>query len=369
MFMLQMDGNFGAPVRKPAPKPASKPAPVIKRAAAAPKPAPKPAAKSKPTPDAGVTKLQHTLNSLAQRTGDSALSLKVDGLIGPKTAAATNRAFVKYGAAVGAPPEVRTGRLTPANVLATAGDLAFFVEKMVDKSLPKASPAQKKAVEQKQAAVKKKAAATRSDAIIALQRAVRTLGVIVEDGALALTIDGLIGPKTTAATNRALSRYVQDAPPLLATGSLSQDAVVSAAAAITELVIAEAKRRQATPASQRKKPVTSKSKSQAPDALPRITIPAPYSTAPEPAEVPEPSQAPPVTIPQPYVPPPAPAASPTPAPVVPDQVLPPGERDITTAPKPAPEVKPFPWPWVIAGGAGVIGLVAVTVLIARKKKR
>jgi hypothetical protein len=85
-----------------------------------------------------------------------------------------------------------------------------------------------------------------SQPIVDLQTALVALGKGIGDNILSkIVIDGLIGPKTTAATNRALTVHLGagQAPANLRTGSLSQAIVVSQAEAIAGLIETEVKRR------------------------------------------------------------------------------------------------------------------------------
>jgi hypothetical protein len=85
-----------------------------------------------------------------------------------------------------------------------------------------------------------------SQSIVALQNGLKALGQGVGDNILrAIVVDGLIGPKTTAATNRALTVHVGEyqAPATLRTGSLSQAQVVANADALAQIINTEAQRR------------------------------------------------------------------------------------------------------------------------------
>ena len=85
-----------------------------------------------------------------------------------------------------------------------------------------------------------------SSAIAGLQTALKGFGQSVGDTVLrAIVVDGLIGPKTVAAANRALRQHIGagQAPQDLRTGVLTQAQVVTNAAQITQLVNAEATRR------------------------------------------------------------------------------------------------------------------------------
>jgi hypothetical protein len=88
-----------------------------------------------------------------------------------------------------------------------------------------------------------------SSSVAALQSALVTLGGKVGDATLkALVIDGLIGPKTTAATNLAFTRYISpgQAPDNFRTGALSQSSVAGSAATLAQLVESENQRRSAS---------------------------------------------------------------------------------------------------------------------------
>ena len=89
-------------------------------------------------------------------------------------------------------------------------------------------------------------AAARSQSVADLQSALVALGKGIRDGVLMkVAVDGLIGPKTTAAVNRAMTVHlgVGQAPANLRTGSLSQQVVVSQADTLTDLITTEIRRR------------------------------------------------------------------------------------------------------------------------------
>lgn len=88
--------------------------------------------------------------------------------------------------------------------------------------------------------------ATPNQGVAALQTALRNFGKSIGDAVLkAIVTDGLIGPKTTAAANRALTKHLGagQAPQDLRTGALTSAQVVAKAAQITQLVNTEARRR------------------------------------------------------------------------------------------------------------------------------
>lgn len=82
----------------------------------------------KPRPLQKIVRLQNALNALAQRTGDHLVSTHADGLVGPKTVKAANRAMFMY-AKGGAPSDFTTGKLTHGQVRDFAPQLAAYVER------------------------------------------------------------------------------------------------------------------------------------------------------------------------------------------------------------------------------------------------
>ena len=84
-----------------------------------------------------------------------------------------------------------------------------------------------------------------SPAVRDLQTALRGLAVAVNNTALNVVADGINGPKTTAATNLALSKYVTGASVELRKGKLTQTQVSNSAAALAALVKSEIPKRQA----------------------------------------------------------------------------------------------------------------------------
>lgn len=86
-----------------------------------------------------------------------------------------------------------------------------------------------------------------SSDVASLQTALVALGRKVGDATLAaLVVDGLIGPKTTAAANVAMRQYVSGASAALASGTLSQVQVASSANTLATAVAAEVSRRGGT---------------------------------------------------------------------------------------------------------------------------
>lgn len=88
--------------------------------------------------------------------------------------------------------------------------------------------------------------ACRDPRALALQTALVSMGRTIKDSALSsLAIDGFIGPKTTAAVNRAFTTHIGSgqAPAVFRTGKLQIDQVAEQATTLTDLVKAEVQRR------------------------------------------------------------------------------------------------------------------------------
>lgn len=191
-----------------------------------------------------IRRLQNALNALAQATGDRALAVKADGLTGPGTASATNRAMVAY--VTNAPSNLRTGKLAAKQLPALAAVLASNIENEATRRRGKgAAPAPAaKAAAAKAAPGKIVVAAappTKVD-VRRLQVALAALGARVGDRTLAaVKADGVMGPKTAAAANLALSKFTPNAAPGLRTGKLSTGQITSQAGAIAMLIEASTK--------------------------------------------------------------------------------------------------------------------------------
>lgn len=123
-----------------------------------------------------------------------------------------------------------------------------------------------------------------SQAIGDLQTALVGLGKAIGDNALSkIAIDGVIGPKTAAATNRALTVHLGagQAPANLRTGSLSQSVIVSQAQTITGLIDAEIARRGfSLPVSKKILAKTTKPKVAKMTEMVQYTPPAPAAAVP-----------------------------------------------------------------------------------------
>jgi hypothetical protein len=77
--------------------------------------------------DLHVKRMQEALNDLAQRVRDPAVGTSADGIVGPNTLKAVNRAVPRY--ATFAPPEFRTGKLVASKVKAYAAQITTYLNK------------------------------------------------------------------------------------------------------------------------------------------------------------------------------------------------------------------------------------------------
>jgi hypothetical protein len=115
-----------------------------------------------------------------------------------------------------------------------------------------------------------------SSGVASLQTALISLGQRVGDSSLtALVLDGLIGPKTTTATNRAFAMYISSAPANFATGTLSQSQVSTNASSLASYVNAEVQKRGGAA-----KPTALVPAAAAPAVVPRtVTVPVSDTSA------------------------------------------------------------------------------------------
>lgn len=93
-----------------------------------------------PHPAAKIVRLQKALNVLATRVRDHAIGTTVDGLVGPRTVKAVNRAMYMY-ARGGAPSEFTTGKLTHGQIVAFAPQLAAYIERSPIAAATRVAPA------------------------------------------------------------------------------------------------------------------------------------------------------------------------------------------------------------------------------------
>jgi hypothetical protein len=172
---------------------------------------------------AAVKALQSAVRALGQAVGDKSLVITADGLIGPKTVAAVNRAFKTHVNAVIYNEVSGVSGMTSVQIVANAPALttaiAGFLKSKGIKATATTTPAKPAT-----AKAPAKTAPTRMSKLASVQRlqqAVRILGQQKGDKALVIAVDGLIGPRTVAAANRALQKYASAAPPEYRTGALT----------------------------------------------------------------------------------------------------------------------------------------------------
>lgn len=172
---------------------------------------------------AAVKALQSAVRALGQAVKDKVLVIVADGVIGPKTVAAVNRAFKTHVNAVLFNEVSGVSGMTSAQVVANAPALTTAIAGFLKSKGIKAT-ATTTAAKPATAKAPAKTAPTRmskSASVLRLQQAVRILGQQKGDKALLIAADGLIGPRTVAAANRALQKYASAAPPEYRTGALT----------------------------------------------------------------------------------------------------------------------------------------------------
>lgn len=211
---------------------------------------------------ADVARIQRALAALAAATRDGRLSVKADGVTGPATAAAVNRAFTTHIGAGQAPAAYRTGKLTPAVIadVAHASSIASLIEAEARRrgaapaaravaparpapKPPAARPAPRAVAPKTTPKTGAKPKATPNAAVTKMQHALNSLAQVAGDSSLTIKVDGLMGPKTAAAVNRALVKHLPAAPAEARTGNLSQAMIVAAASELTATIEDEISRR------------------------------------------------------------------------------------------------------------------------------
>lgn len=198
------------------------------------------AAKSSAT----VATLQRALAQLALAKRDSALAVGPNGVIGPKTVAAANRALVKY--AVTAPSALRKGNLSAAQVVTNAGVIASYIAQAARVVAPKVAPKAAPKVAARpvtkppatKAAPKVTVVAVSKVDVKRLQTALRVLSPLVHDKTLLIGADGVIGPQTVAAVNKAFTTVVA-APANFRTGALTAAMIGASVKTLAQLAEAE----------------------------------------------------------------------------------------------------------------------------------
>jgi peptidoglycan hydrolase-like protein with peptidoglycan-binding domain len=75
-----------------------------------------------------IQRIQYALRNAAAFVADTSLQVTPDGVLGPRTRAAINRALSTYDTE--APYPLRTGTLTPRQILRYAGTIAPAIESL-----------------------------------------------------------------------------------------------------------------------------------------------------------------------------------------------------------------------------------------------
>ncbi len=196
-----------------------------------------------------VLGLQNALNYLARESG-AAISTKADGRIGPNTVLAVNRAMVGYVRATDA-TAYRTGKLTQGQVLSLLPQFVKWISgEAASRHFGSNPPAMASLPGPKTTARPSgpRIKPGRSAPLALLQTRLGQLGRTVGDTSLIIKVDGLTGPKTAAAVNRALQVHVSNVPESFKAG-LSAVQVKTQAATLAKLVADEVAKRGTTPAS------------------------------------------------------------------------------------------------------------------------
>lgn len=186
--------------------------------------------------DPAVKSLQAAVRALGQRVGDAKLQIVADGVMGPRTAAAVNLAFSKY--LTNAPVPYRSGKLSQASIKANASKLASYAggaaTGVAVPATVKAAAAKTKTAAVK--AVKQAVTAAKSPQIKVLQTALHALGVAVKNKTLQIVADGMIGSKTIAAVNLAMTKYATNAPASIRRGNFTKDEIVTGAEVLAQYI-------------------------------------------------------------------------------------------------------------------------------------
>jgi lysozyme family protein len=171
--------------------------------------------------------LQRAVAALGKAVGDRVLaSVKADGIVGPGTAAAVNRALVTY--ATNAPPALRTGRLTVFDVAKNASSLTSTISAASagrgGKPVAPPAPVAKKTVTAVRPAIPPKVASAAASTPSACPAGWRTtprgycagpaamqLQAALRSAGQRITPDGVIGPGTAAAVRAVTGRNLTPA--------------------------------------------------------------------------------------------------------------------------------------------------------------
>lgn len=167
-----------------------------------PAPAPAPAPRAAPAPSgakAVVAAMQRAVADLGRRVKDRNLAkIAADGIVGPMTRAAVNTALSKYAPSPLRPP------LSIAQIRATAKTITDIVNAA---QAPDRRPLPPQALVRPQEKPASKADIRR------LQAEIAALGKLVNNAALQIAADGIVGPNTAAALNTVFKLAAPQVPP------------------------------------------------------------------------------------------------------------------------------------------------------------
>lgn len=169
-----------------------------------------------------------------------------------------------------------------------------------------------------------------------LQRGLRTLGAVARDGALAaIKPDGVLGPRTVVAVNRALTRHIGagQAPAAFRTGALTLAQVAANANTIIPVIEAEVSRRGARVAP----PVAARPRPRPRPSAARPAMPRPPAPRPALPPMPGAEAMPAPEMPEPEAPAPVPEEEMAPAA---EEEMPPAEEEAPSEEAPAEEEAP-----------------------------
>jgi lysozyme family protein len=196
-------------------------------------------------PRAAAIMLQQALAYLARETHDKRLAVKADGAIGPGTTKAVNIAFTTHIGPYQAGGVPRTGTLTVAYVKANAQMLGTLVSREAARrhfgggtsATPGSVPQTQVPTTWPGSAVQPGTYALPSRAANKiLQTRLGQLGRVNRDATLMITADGVVGPRTVAAVNKAFTSYITSAPSNYTSGSLTAADVNANAQSLSEYV-------------------------------------------------------------------------------------------------------------------------------------
>lgn len=203
--------------------------------AQAPRLSPKPPVIDK----SAIKRLQTAIKQMWPLVNDRALDITIDGAVGPKTQAAANLVFAKY-----LPNKLPLPMSVP-QIQGGANTFAVYIEeanKRLKENAQKAVAKQLTVDAAKQKGSPGNAALIDKQSVTAMQKYLVALGNALKVNALKIKVDGALGPKTVAAANLALSKYISGVTAAFKTGKLTQSQIATMPVVIAQLIDAELKR-------------------------------------------------------------------------------------------------------------------------------